>query len=65
MMTAYRIFTVDAEGCRTLKSQLADTSNREALRAAFDAVRRSPAQRIWLLECDPDDASDGGSSRLH
>jgi hypothetical protein len=51
-MTAYRIYSVDTHGVRTLDSELTDTNDREALRAAFEAVRRFPAQRVWLLECD-------------
>ena len=49
---------------RTLKNELTDTNDLEALRAAFEAVRRFPAQRIWLLECDPDDAQVGEQSQL-
>jgi hypothetical protein len=64
--TAYRIYTIGPHGSRTLTSELADTNDREALRAVFDAVLRFPAQKIWLLECDTDDASGGESNaRLH
>ena len=39
-MIAYRIYTIDTHGYRTLKSEFADTNDREALRAALEAVRR-------------------------
>jgi hypothetical protein len=52
-MTAYRTYTIDTHGYRTLKSEFADTNDREALRVALEAVRRFPAERTWLLECDP------------
>ncbi len=64
-MTAYRLYTVDTDGWRTLKCERPETSELEALRAAFEAVRRFPGQRVWLLECDPDDAPDSGPSSLH
>jgi hypothetical protein len=64
-MAAYRIYTVEPDGCRTLKSELAETNNLEALRTAFEAVLRFPAERLWLLECDPDDAPDSRQSSLH
>lgn len=63
-MAAYRIYTLDTDGCRTLKKEFTDTNDLEALRAAFEAVRRFPAQRIWLLECDPDDAQVSEQSQL-
>lgn len=64
-MMAYRIYAVDLNGCRTIKSELDGTSDSEALKAAFGVIRRFPAQRVWLLECDPDDASDGADTLLH
>jgi hypothetical protein len=63
-MTAYRTYTIDTHGYRTLKSEFADTNDREALRVALEAVRRFPAERTWLLECDPNYAQVGEQSYL-
>jgi hypothetical protein len=63
-MAGCRIYTVDTDGSRTLKCELADTNGLDALRATFDEVRRVPAQMIWLMECD-DGSSDGGQPLLH
>ena len=64
-MTAYRIYAVDTDGCQMLNSELTEANDLEALRAALEAVRRFPGQRVWLVECDPDEASDSGQSSLH
>lgn len=55
-MTVYRIYTINADGCSTLKSEFVDMGDQVALRDAFEALRRSPTETAWLLECDPDDA---------
>jgi hypothetical protein len=64
-MMAYRIYTVETDGCRTLKGEFAETNDLDALRAAFAAVLRFPDQGIWLLERDPDDAPGIRRSSLH
>lgn len=43
-MTAYRMYTVKTDGWRTLKSEFADPNDLEALRTAFEAVRRFAAK---------------------
>ena len=64
-VTAYRIYAVDTDGCQILNSELTEANDLEALRTAFEAVRRFPAQRVRLLECDPDNAPDSERSSLH
>jgi hypothetical protein len=64
--TAYRIYTIDTYGFRTLTSELADTSDRVGTPGGFLCGSPLPSLKDWLLECDADDASDGESNaRLH
>jgi hypothetical protein len=61
----YRIYTVSAEGCATLQSELRGLTEKAALRSVLSLLQSLPTEATWLMECDREGAPDLESSKPH
>ena len=65
-MAIYRIYTITAVGSATLRRELRNSTDEEALRMALALLPSLPGEVTWLLESDSeDDANDNEAPKSH
>jgi hypothetical protein len=51
-VTIYRIYTLSADGGATLRKEVSNSTDRDAIKAALSLCGSLPDEKTWLLDCD-------------